>query len=67
MTHEHTLKPCPFCGAEPKIAKLANGGIYVHCANVKCPVLPSGFVGRDVGEVVAAWNTRRGENGGGVQ
>jgi len=57
------LKPCPFCGAEPYLAKVHDEpemwGVYCHGAGgLLCNGNPSTFASRNVGDVIAAWNKR---------
>lgn len=53
-----TLKPCPFCGAEPR-EWWDNGSRGVECVNSACGVRPTAFVeSRIKAEAHAAWNRR---------
>lgn len=58
------LKPCPFCGREPKIEYWSSGGTMymIKCNNPDCPVPVVSYpVGRDFDEVLADWNWRANE------
>lgn len=58
-----TLKPCPFCGAEPKTWTY-NGGARVQCSNWQCVHEPTHIVsigGKTSDEAATAWNTRATE------
>lgn len=50
------LKPCPFCGQEPK--RVQSGLYYVMCANPKCLVstFTVGYV--RMSDATKAWNRR---------
>ena len=50
------LKPCPFCGSEPKIFEQLP--YHVYCSNIHCicSSVPKGFT--SIYDAVKAWNTR---------
>ena len=52
------LKPCPFCGAIARLARLYNGGECAYCPNEDCAVQPElkGYLEPE--EAITAWNTR---------
>lgn len=53
---QESLKPCPFCGGPPKLAKK-----YVYCD--ECGGSGGGRepIDEGDGEAIAAWNRRTGE------
>ena len=51
------LKPCPFCGKEPKEVGSNIIGISVFCGNSQCPATPM-VEGRNRATAYPAWNTR---------
>lgn len=55
MTHK--LKPCPFCGDEPKLT-VGYDGPRIGCENRKCLIAPSTDNYADEGDAIAAWNRR---------
>ena len=52
------LKPCPFCGAEPKRVKMENGMHYVMCNNLKCRATVVTFAFPRMSDATKAWNRR---------
>jgi len=57
------LKPCPFCGCEPrKLTNRKDGDLAalsrVFCANILCPIQPSTRRRFTMEEVVKDWNRR---------
>lgn len=54
MEHNE-LKPCPFCGEMPLLAKWAT--LNIACLNEKCPVAPEVW-GDTQSEAISRWNTR---------
>ena len=62
---QETLKPCPFCGKEPKLATsycVGHGdmsiGYVVKCTNAKCGVFSHTLVHAKKEDAIKAWNTR---------
>lgn len=52
------IKPCPFCGAEPRWSISTEDNDYeIQCPNMACPVLLTCCRGNEA-EAIAAWNTR---------
>ena len=53
------VKPCPFCGAPPRLAEIS-GRVSVQCQTVNCPAsrTSSGGAILDSIEVLRRWNTR---------
>lgn len=59
------LKPCPFCGAEPKFDKISWGQTEEHC--VICPgcniVFTVDWLNPEMDDLADEWNRRTcGEN-----
>lgn len=55
------LKPCPWCGETPTVTGPdADGEYCVGCCNPECNANPVVY-GDTPAEVIAAWNTRKGE------
>jgi Lar family restriction alleviation protein len=55
------LKPCPFCGKEPKQQENRAGGIVIFCNSLDCELLSvDGEAGsaEETEAVIAAWNRR---------
>lgn len=54
------LKPCPFCGSDPKFTlDDGDGGSWVTCTNDKCKVNPSAiWHAHDKETIVQHWNNR---------
>lgn len=61
MSNENELKPCPFCGKEPRIRQM-EGLWYVQCANNRCAVHPEANA-KEKPVAIAVWDTRRAESG----
>jgi hypothetical protein len=59
MTDEK-MKPCPFCGGEPKCNFVHWGRWIVYCAKHDCPARPH-TEHKERCEAIAAWNTRPSE------
>lgn len=59
------LKPCRYCKKKSAtIERWASGGMMymVKCGNPDCPVPPDSYPsGRDLKQVIEAWNRRAGE------
>lgn len=56
---EVTVKPCPFCGAQPRVdADQSRGRIL--CETVNCPAstTSTGDLSTDFHKMLAAWNRR---------
>lgn len=52
------LKPCPFCGAQPRISRDPDHNAFdIWCDATACGGCPNTGYG-DLAEVSAAWNTR---------
>ena len=52
------LKPCPFCGGEPRWAATPfENDFQIDCGNQACPVVVFSCRGTEP-EAIAAWNTR---------
>lgn len=61
------LKPCPFCGQEPKMIKISETGYRIECANLACGVIVKTSIAGVFARANAAaaehiiekvWNTR---------
>ena len=58
------LKPCPFCGGEAILRKVATGRsrsgyeYYIRCGNLKCPVYVVTCNRDTEDEVIENWNRR---------
>lgn len=63
---KNKMKPCPFCGAEPKIGSYLipyTVETYdVYCANKNCAVQPYTPVFKDSKSAVKCWNKRTETN-----
>lgn len=57
------LKPCPFCGSDPKRLYIYDGKEYIACMNPDCNVSPVTVAYRAKGAAAREWNKRRGEPG----
>lgn len=57
------LKPCPWCGSEPRVLQYGNSGV-ISCMNHKCKMAPQTPLKQNVAELVYIWNNR--EDGKGV-
>jgi hypothetical protein len=53
------LKPCPFCGAIPKITTLAEGMNWICCENDKCKIQPCTDWHKNLSVIVREWNRRK--------
>lgn len=53
------LKPCPFCGHQPKLWGEDGNihGVQIECVNGRCPSEPHVWENTSA-EAIAAWNTR---------
>ncbi len=55
---DEELKPCPFCGKEPKVTYEGGGYVIIRCGNADClfkPKLPGYF---PLDQAHNLWNTR---------
>ena len=44
MSSDKDMKPCPFCGTQPKVKRhRGSGEVTVGCNNVNCAAMPSVF------------------------
>lgn len=54
------LKPCPFCGGDPKFVEVTGGWCAIVCnrcdATTKCFIISSDYAAKD--RAVKAWNRR---------
>ena len=50
------LKPCPFCGGEPRIVHFTQDACYVLCENIDCMAMQKVYGTKS--EAIAAWNAR---------
>ena len=56
------IKPCPWCGGEPKIQKMPDSSIYyeIICLNQECPLKPNSFeLYISPEKAISAWNKRK--------
>ena len=61
MEKKIKLKPCPFCGNEPKIEfneSIGYVSYYVKCINLECNVEVYTFDFNTKEEAIEAWNNR---------
>jgi hypothetical protein len=55
-----SLKPCPFCGIVPQLARDHDGTVRLACQNCRqCAIQPCTRWYPSETEAVAAWNERR--------
>lgn len=56
------LKPCPFCGEQPRMMAYAGdvGGVHIECETPDCPASPISTGGSMMDPLIAwnAWNRR---------
>ena len=52
------VKPCPWCGSQPKIVDVGDGGVTVRCISDKCKVKPGTCASMSQSVVVNQWNKR---------
>lgn len=57
---EPELKPCPFCGKEPRIYG-DKPQVYIACVNEECPVNSETIFFQTRERAVEAWNHRAGD------
>lgn len=58
---EADMKPCPFCGEAPRLARFFGGptGYAVMCVNAACPVRAATSCSPLKEEAIGWWNTRK--------
>lgn len=54
----YKIKPCPFCGAKPRVWQWGTGHTVIECANYDVDTHRVYMQGDSVEEVVAEWNRR---------
>ena len=60
------LKPCPFCGGNPKVGSLGGDkeNWCIWCENCLLACAETGVSGKTKADIIKAWNTRAKEGNG---
>jgi len=55
-----TLKPCPFCGRQPRMGSLGGDqqNWAIWCEGCKIPCSETGYNGETKEDMIKAWNER---------
>ena len=54
--NENQVKPCPFCGGEPRVTRRWDDGAMIRCS--KCPATMDPEYKLSIPAIVEIWNRR---------